>query len=412
MDTYNPKPRFSIDNLSPESPVLICLFNFLMLVGGMMVAVWLRYYFPFGKTLGAEYEPWPLILTLILITAAVGTYIILYITAQVPSLARFISPQQQFRVLIVATFLACVLIYFLLPEVSQLQFAYFAPMTIAVGVLTIVLPGRLRDSAYVKVTIIQNIKDLFKNSSLIATWLRYRIAARYSQTFLGILWIVLLPLATSAVLAFAFTQLLGRADGFGVPLICFILSGQVIFDIFRSSVQKSLTTIMSNIGVIKQVYFPREIIIILNLGEIVVDFFFTFIVLMVINALYGIYPNIYYIYLPIPIFLMLVLSTGLAFIVSWISLLIRDMKQLIGVLLQLLYFTVVFYSPERATSEYEFIMSANPLAAIAVAFRDIILYARPPDLQELFVPIVLSVALLYYGYVFFKVNEDRFVDLQ
>jgi len=223
---------------------------------------------------------------------------------------------------------------------------------------------------------------------------------------------VLLPLATSAVLAFAFTQLLGRAGGFSVPLICFILSGQVIFDIFRSSVQKSLTTIMGNIGVIKQVYFPREIIIILNLGETMVDLFFTFIVLMAINALYGIYPNIYYIYLPIPIFLMFALSAGLAFIFSWVSLLIRDMKQLVGVLLQLLYFTVVLYSPERAASEYEFIMAANPLSAIVVAFRDIVLYARPPDLQELFVPIVLSVALLYYGYVFFKVNEDRFVDLQ
>ena len=53
----------------------------------------------------------------------------------------------------------------------------------------------------------------------------------------------------------------------------------------------------------------------------------------------------------------------------------------------------------------------NPLTSLVIAFRDVVLYARMPDWGTLFLPGVFAVTFLYLGYVVFKVNEDRFVEM-
>lgn len=383
-----------------------------LLVGGMMVATWMRLNLPFGLELGSEYVYWPFELVLIMLAATALAYVLAFVSEQMPILRRFVGRSQRFQTLLIATGIACVLIYFVLPDFSQLQFIYFAPMTFIVGIFTIALPARLRRSAYRKTTFSQNMRELWVNVHLIRTWLGYRVASRYTQTFLGVMWIILLPLSQSLVMAFAFTQLLGARVGVGVPFVVFLLTGQVIFSIFQKTVLQTSSTIISMMGVMKQVYFPREIMVILVVGEALVDFLFTLIATVIIAAFFGIYPNIYYIFLPIPVLLMVTLGMAFAFIVGWVSLVIRDLQQLISVMIQLLFYTTVLYHPSQTSPQIEFIMSLNPLTAITQAFRAIMIEARPPDFVNLFVPAVLAFALLFYGYVYFKVNEDRLIDMQ
>ncbi len=263
-----------------------------------------------------------------------------------------------------------------------------------------------------QIPISQNLRELVNHRHLLFLWLKYRIEARYRQTFLGILWIALLPLSTALVLSFAFTQLLGAGNIMDVPFVAFILSGQVVFSIFQSIVIKSRSSILGSMGLIKQVYFPREILILLLVGEALVDFLFTFTATVVIlTVFYDIPPNPYYILLPIPILIVAVLATGSALLVSWLSIMIYDMQQLIGILTQLLFFATVLYAPGRVSPEVSQIMALNPLASTMVAFRDIVLYGQVPDWRTLLMPCVLAICLLYLGYVIFKVNEDRFVDM-
>jgi ABC-type polysaccharide/polyol phosphate export permease len=176
-------------------------------------------------------------------------------------------------------------------------------------------------------------------------------------------------------------------------------------------VLKAKESLLGATSIISRVYFPREIIIILVLGETVIDFLFVFAALIVINMTQGIYPNVYYILLPLPILIMTLFSSGLAFLLAWLGLIIRDLQQLLTVLVQLLFYIVVFYAPERVVSDdYAVIINFIPLAPLVTAFRDILLYERMPDLISLYYPLVLGCMLLYFGYVYFKVNEDRFMD--
>ncbi len=384
--------------------------NFLILTAAMLIAVWVRLRIAIGNPLGADYRAQSAGVYLLLLLSALLAY---GIAAALPAGSRWkdwLDTWRQYRQLGLAVGCACLLIGLLLPDISQLQLVYFAGSALVIGVLVVVLPTRLRASAYIHSTTLQDVREIYNHRQLILIWLRFRVQARYSQTILGILWIIVLPLSMALIMAFAFTQLLGRSSNLNVPFVAFLLSGQVMFGVFSHVVSHSRVDILSLMDLIQQVYFPREIVLLLILGEALVDFLFTFVAMLLINALLGIPPTIHLLLLPLPIFLMSTLSLGIGFIVSWLSLLIRDMQQLITVALQLLFYVTVLFSAENVDPRYEFLMSINPVSAIVEAFRDMTIYARTPDPVRLYLPVVLAFVILYFGYTFFKVNEDRLVD--
>lgn len=384
--------------------------NYLILAAGMLVSIQMRLEISLGRELGQDYPLYILEVYLLLLPAGLVAHLIAWFMGMIRPLARVLALGHQFRILLLQVVMTTLLVLALLPELSQLQLLYFTGTSALIGVFVIVFPRRLRSNAYVPVSIGDDMRKLYANRHLLRMWLRYRIQTRYSQTVLGIMWIVLLPLAESLVLAFALSQLLGVRTANGVNFIVFLLSGQVVFRIFEYTVLRGQAGILSTMGLIKQVYFPREIVILLVLGEALVDFVFTFIAMLVINAMFGVWPNIYYVFLPLPIVLMICLAVGTSLIISWLAMIVRDIQQLIGVVMQLLFYATVFYSAERVPERYQFIPLVNPLSAVVESFRDVVIYNRPPDLLALVYPAALSLAVLYTGYIYFKVNEDRLVD--
>jgi ABC-type polysaccharide/polyol phosphate export permease len=396
--------------LLPKRITLIqALLNFLILATAMLTAVQFRVSLDLGRALGAGYTPHFTQLYLILFLAVIASYTLALAWQLVRSDSQLLAVDQQFKLLWVALGLADVVILVFLPDVSQLQMIYFSIMATFLGGCLVLIPKRLRASARRDISILDNLQQILEHRFLIQIWTSYRIRARYTQTALGILWIVIIPIMEALVIAFAFSQLLGSGQR-DVPWVIFILSGRVAFDIFNRLVSRGKTAIQSMAAVIQQVYFPRELIIILLATEIMVDFLFAFGGFVVLALFYGITPNIYYLLLPIPIFLMLMLAIGFSFVVAWLGLLVRDIQPLVQIALQLLFYVTVFYDPKTVASNLSYISLINPLSAIVEVFRSIVIYNEMPNLAVLYLPIALSIAILYTGYIFYKVNEDRFTD--
>lgn len=370
----------------------------MMLAGALLVAVQLRLTVTsVGKPLGEDYAAQPVALYGLLALAAL--------------LAGQVGVARQVVSFFASTALATVLILFLLPDVSQLQVVYFFMTALLLAFFLLVIPQRLYRTTAMKPALMTELHALYQRRYLFFLWLKYRIQIRYTQTVLGILWIVLLPLLTSAVLAFAIGEILGARLLVDVPYVPFILAGQLMFNLFSNVILSSRNALLNMMPVANQIYFPREITILLVVGEALVDFFFTLVAMLIINALYGIFPTVHYLWLPVPILLMLILTLGMALMISWLGILIRDLQQLIAIGLQLLFFlSPVLYSIDRIPVRYRFLATINPLSPIIDAFHTIVIYGRPPDLLPLYIPTVLAGVFLYLGYVFYKSNESRFAD--
>lgn len=385
----------------------------LLQVAAMLVAIQLRVQIlPFGHTLGEGYRAFPIAALGMLVGSSVFGRAIVWSSSEARQRPQHLLGSRPFWNLLVAALLSAIGFYRILPDLSQLQILYFVLSAIFVGWLFTVLPRAfLKDRKSFDLSL--EVKQLWYYRQLLGLWLRYTIQARYTQTTLGILWIILLPLTTALVLSLAFSTFLriGRFAG-NIPFLTFFLAGIVPFGIFNSGISKSTTAVSGQIGIISRVHFPREVLILLPLGEAIVDFIFTFLVLVAINGLYGNWPNWGYLLLLLPTLILLLFSLGFMFVISAWSMLVRDIPQLVGVVLQLLFYvTPIIYPFESIPPSYRFLILLNPLTPLVQAYREVILYGQGIFLASLFYPLVVSVGMLFVGYAFFKSKEGVLSDL-
>ncbi len=378
----------------------------LIVIGASLIAVQFRLKIFAGSTLGTEYQAQtPMLYVILLVCALLGAFVHQMLAQQ--HVFKEASKRTRFFVAVGVIGAAFLLVAVLLPDISLLQMLYF----VIVGVLLALVTLRLTPT---RIPLSACLKSIWRNRKLFQLWVRYNVLSRYSQTFLGIVWIIMLPLATSIILSVVFSFIMQARDIGNVPFISFFLTGLTFWTLFTQGVQTGTVSILQKMDLINQIYFPRELLVIVKLGEALVDLSFTFIVLVVINALFGVWPNLNYLYLPLVLVTQIALTLGIMFYTSFLSVLVRDLPQLIGVVLQMMfYLTPVLFPLELMPEALRGVITvANPMASIISAYRAIIVYNQPPDMVSLYLSLVLSGVVLYTGYMFFKNNERRLADFR
>jgi len=307
-----------------------------------------------------------------------------------------------------ALVLSAVLIAVLLPEISQSQLFYYVVAVIALGVVVIALPEQALRHRFPNITVA--LGRLWASRQLLFIWVSNNVRARYSQALLGILWIILLPLTQALILSFVFSRFI-RIDVGDAPFISFFLAALIPWSFFNQTLINSTGAVTGMMLLINQIYFPREILVLVKLGETIVDVMFMFLALVVVNTLVGTPINVNYVYLPVLFIITVGFALGPALLLSCISVFVRDIPQLLFVALQMLfYLTPIIYPVSYIPPEFQSIVLINPLVPLVQAYRDVIVYQQAPNWISLHYTIVVAVVLLYLGYIFFKANERRLAD--
>jgi lipopolysaccharide transport system permease protein len=382
------------------------LQSILVICAGWFVSIWGRFTLPFGKELQPEYIFSPFEIVFACIFCPILLNIIIY---QLPR-GRLQIVKYPFLLTNICMIMVVGIVVFFFPDISLLQSVYFLCTTIILSSLLILLPNRMKNRLHPQYNIVSDSQELYSKRALLFVWLWFRIEERYSQTILGILWIALLPLSTSIVLAFAIDLVGGGRVATGASSISFLLTGIAFFTLFSDLILKAKGNIINVSGIIRQVYFPREILVILLIGEVLIDFAVIFIATILINLTQGVYPNSAYLLLPIPILLLVCMGSGFAFILSWLGLIVQDLQQLVTIVMQLLFYIIVLISPGQLPDQFDYLMQIIPITGIVEAFRVIILFGEFPNVFTLFYPAVFSLAVFYFGYVTFKIHENWMFD--
>lgn len=377
--------------------------NLGIVVVAYLIATYFRETLPFGASLHGGYQGVRLLPLLCCAGAMVAaTLLLLLIPVVSPALGRrrFVTP-------LLGGALGVVALSFFDPDPSVLVRAYFAAGVLGLTLLFVPWPTeKLYEPATRK-----RLRRLYVNRSLLRIWVQYNVQSRYAQAILGILWIILLPLANALVMTVVFSQLL-RIYIPHVPFIVFFLSALVPWGLFNQGIAAGMRSIIGAMGLINQIYFPREIIVLSALGEAVVDTVFMFVAMLIIDAVVGVFPNQNYVYLPLILLIQLLFTAGLMFIVSCVSVIVRDVPQLVSVLLQVLFYLCPIIYPESAVpARYHFIFTLDPLATLIGAYRAIIIYNQSPDWVSLLYPTAVALGIFVFGYRYFKANEETFADM-
>ena len=127
--------------------------------------------------------------------------------------------------------------------------------------------------------------------------------------------------------------------------------------------------------------------------------------------LFGKTPNRHWVWLPLIWGLEVVFVCGLSLITSALNVYIRDMRYFVESANTVLFWMVpVVYSFAIIPASYRAIYQLNPLAALVMAMRDILMEGTRPGAALLFKLTGVSFVMLASGLVVFRSLKSRFSD--
>ncbi|MGD0773101.1 MAG: ABC transporter permease [Candidatus Solibacter sp.] len=232
---------------------------------------------------------------------------------------------------------------------------------------------------------------------------------RYRNMSLGVFWSLLNPLVMMGVLTFVFTRL------FPNPNIkhyaAFVLCGLVPYNFFAMAWISGTTSLVENASLIKRVLVPRELIPISSVLSNVLHFIIQIGLLLTITLFSSVAPNRHWVWLPYMWCMEIMFLCGLSLITSALNIFIRDMRYVVESSNTVLFWLVpIFYSFGMVRPEYREIYLYNPLAAIVMISRTVLLEGMPPERSTLIKLTLSSVFMMVVGLAFFRLKKQRFYD--
>lgn len=258
---------------------------------------------------------------------------------------------------------------------------------------------------------INQLKQIYNYRELLWIWTWRGIKARYKQSFLGGAWAILQPLSLMVVFTFVFTRLV-RMDTGDIPYPIFSYTAILPWTLFASSITSAVPSLVENMHLVTKVFFPREIFPLAAIGARMVDFLIALLVFFGLAVFYKITLNITWLWLPLILFIQILLTIGIALLGSALNVFYRDIHHAIGLIVQLwMYATPIIYPISFVPPHLRMIYALNPMVGITEAYRSIILLGESPPFDLLLISLIASLAVYVAGSLFFNRVSWQFADI-
>ncbi|MCI8569528.1 MAG: ABC transporter permease [Bacilli bacterium] len=251
-------------------------------------------------------------------------------------------------------------------------------------------------------------KELYNYRELLKTNIKKEVRGKYKGSWLGIIWTFLNPLLMLAVYALVFPYILRvKVENYTI----FMIVALIPWNFFTTAIQSGTGSVVANGNILKKVYFPREIIPISITTSQLVNFLITCIIMFIFILFSGVGFSIHIFLMPLLILIQYIITLALTFILSALTVFVRDVDHFVSVALTLgFYATPIVYQASMLPEKFQWILKINPLAQLIEAYRAILYYHELPNFVSIGIWGLLSVLFLIVGYIVFKNLEKSFVE--
>ena len=262
-----------------------------------------------------------------------------------------------------------------------------------------------------------NLRRLFGYRALIQSLVARELKARYRGSVLGFIWSFVNPLLLLLIYTFVFTVVMPGARGAALePYPLFMFCGILPWTWFSSSVLESSTVLISGGNLIRKVLFPAEVLPIVTVLAGLVNFG------LGLHHRRRLHRDsrraggmVILLWLPLIVAVQLMLTLGLALLVSVLTVHFRDLRDLLANLLQLWFFaTPIIYAASElrnAPPLVRQVLALNPFTQLAVAYQEVLVRGAFITWRPLLILAVAAPLVLLAGYFVFDRLRDTLAEV-
>jgi lipopolysaccharide transport system permease protein len=261
-------------------------------------------------------------------------------------------------------------------------------------------------------------RSLWHHRQLIVQMTRREVAGRYKGSAMGLAWSFFNPVFMLAVYTFVFSEIFkARWGGIGgddsktqFALLLFV--GMIVLGLLSEVLNRAPGLIVSNVSYVKKVVFPIEILPVIAMGAAFFHGLTSLGVLLSAFALLNGYLQWTVIFIPLVLLPLVILTTGLAWILASLGVFLRDVGQTISIITTVLMFlSPVFYPITAVPERFRPLIMANPLTFIIEQAREVLVWGHLPNWLGLGVYTVAAIVVACAGYAWFQKTRKGFADV-
>jgi ABC-type polysaccharide/polyol phosphate export permease len=259
---------------------------------------------------------------------------------------------------------------------------------------------------------LHNLAQLRRYRGLIQSLVARELKARYRGSALGFFWSFANPLLLLSIYTFVFAYIMpARWEDIPQHYELFLFAGLLPWTWFASSLNESSGVLISGGNLIKKVLFPAEILPIVTVLANMVHFFLGLPIVAAFLIVYRWPVDLAgLVWLPVVVFVQLVLTLGFALLLSSLTVHFRDIRDILSNILTLWFFaTPIIYPWQEAPDFGKWFLNVNPFTHLAVSYQEILFFRGPFGHWRWLLALAVASGLLFLaGYFVFDRLRDTF----
>ncbi|HMP74775.1 MAG TPA: ABC transporter permease [Kiritimatiellia bacterium] len=262
------------------------------------------------------------------------------------------------------------------------------------------------------------VRELWDYRELIYRLVVRNVAGQFRQSFLGYLWIILPPIATTVVFSLLqeakIVNINLPADG--MPYAIFALLGATIWGYFTQVTTMATNSISGAGPLVSKIYFPREVIVLSAVGNAVINLCIRLLVVMLTFVLLRYTPHVEAIGFFVLLIPLTALGIGLGLMLAPLNTMMHDIARLLEFAFQFGLFLAPAVYPTPAmgggglTDALYWLHKCNPVSHYLYALHGLVETGRLVCTTGLTISVTLSFLALLIGWRFFHVTEPMLAE--
>lgn len=240
------------------------------------------------------------------------------------------------------------------------------------------------------------------------------LRTRFIRSKLGALWMIIHPLTQVLIFAMILSHILAsKLPGIDSPYAyaLYLMAGTLGWSLFNETVTKCLTLFIDSGNLMKKMAFPRICLPMIAGGTMLVTNLLLMVAIFGVFAALGHFPDVQALWLPVLILITLLLSLGVGLILGVLNVFMRDIGQVVPVILQITFWlTPIVYNINMFPESKQVWFHFNPLYPLIASYQNILVFGHPPVWHGLGVLVVASVVLLGIALMIFRKASPEMVD--